>query len=558
MVQLAADTLLIIHRGGSRCGRSGGGRGRTNLTLGLLAVALAVAAAPAPAAEIPATAVAERLLAGARALSVQGSPAASGRLQDWELFAVAEALASLGQDYRADQYRRYLQTYFPRSPLLRLLPPVPAEVTPLDYFEPDPDLSRWLRNIYRRLTAADPAPPAEELADMVELLRVASELPEMPPAAGPLEEFLRLRPESPWAGWAAYQLAWRSRLEASDRSGAECLGRLASEHKDHPLGEEAGEALDLRWQSPRRLALVSALVPGLSEELLEPGAHESAGALYTEALYLAGAVAFTVAAQSNARAPNLTGAVILFNLLMLNHTGSSARAYEAGFRANGGERRRFLADRLERQVSGSGRFDGGYYQPPAPEPLADDWVIDLGYRQWGAGEALRGRGWVHDDQLGNLGLRLDYLRSVWDEALAPEWTVGAGLAPYVRMFATHAAPVQDSPLPGGASVFEAGLGVEAAFLTRLDFGGSWAQVRLSLGPGYRRRTLDASGAAYGDSGAVLTGTAVLALGSASGAYWQAGACVDESFASGSFQAAGQMLSVPSRGWEIFSGLGVHF
>lgn len=530
--------------------------------LKIAAAGLMVAAGvlPARAAETPDARLAERLAAAVQALRPVRPADAPGRLPDLELFALAEAYASLGQTDRADAYRRYLKNFFRTSPLLALLPPATDEAEFLENYDPDPDFSRLIRNIYRRLVLAEqPLPPraAQEEAEL--LLAVAAADPGFLPAPEDLQAFLRRHPESPWAGWAAYQLLWASRLEPDDGSSTAGFSRFAAEHREHPLGEEAGEALDVRRVSPRQMALISAALPGLSGEWLEPGTHESGSALYTEAMLVTGAVAFTIAAQTSSRPANLAGALLMINLLMLNHSSGAGRAYEDGYRYNLGGRRHFIAERMDRPVAGTGCFaEGDYYTPPPVEPLANDGVLSVAYRQWGAGEALRGRGWVQDEQLANLGLRLEYLRSLWDAARTRDFALSAGAAPYVRWFGTHAAPTAGSPLTQGANVQEAGAGVEAALLARLGLGGSWGQVRLSAGPGFRWRALDASGSGYSDAGPVATATAAVGLGAPGGVYWQIGVTADHSFAPGTFTLENVALDVPALGWDVQSSLGVHF
>ena len=73
---------------------------------------------------------------------------------------------------------------------------------------------------------------------------------------------------------------------------------------------------------------------------------------------------------------------------------------------------------------------------------------------------------MQDDQLGNLGFRVEYVRSLWDIAREPGYALTLGVAPYARWFSTRAAPTDHSPLPQGVGVLETGLGAEAVGLLR--------------------------------------------------------------------------------------------
>ena len=81
---------------------------------------------------------------------------------------------------------------------------------------------------------------------------------------------------------------------------------------------------------------------------------------------------------------------------------------------------------------------------------------------------------------------------------------------------------------------------------------------MSLGPGYRHRSLDASGTRYTDNGLAATGGLAVGLGSPGGIYWQLGATANHSFKPGVFILGPNMLKVPAFGWDIQSSLGVHF
>jgi hypothetical protein len=372
-----------------------------------------------------------------------------------------------------------------------------------------------------------------------------------------VNDLLAEAPDSPWAGWLSLQVLLARRLLLSDRGGGEAFSEWAAAHPDHPLAPEAREAASLRWVSPLALARRSALFPGWGEDTLEPGAREGASALYSELLLAAGAAAFTVSAQGANRIQNLTAAVALYNLLFLNHRGSAETAYAAAVRHNFGQRRRFLAARLDRPILGAGHYPvppEGQAPPPAPVWSA---LLTVGYRQWGAGDALRGTGWVREDELANLGVRFEAQARLAELAAMPGFQLQLGAAPYLRGFATHAGPAEGSPLAQGAGVTELGTGAEAVLIARLGGDEGWWQVRLSLGPGLRWRRLDAPPVSYAETRTV--GTAMLSLGNGgTAASWQAGVAVDDGFTAGTAEGLGRRLDVPARGWELFGGLGASF
>jgi len=522
------------------------------------AVVLAACARPAAAGDAAADDVSARCLQALQ--SMAAAPADAAHRTELELFLLGEMLRRAGHPRRAAAYDHHLLDYYPGGVLAAEVPSDLPDVPGLDLFDPDPDFSRLVLYALQRVRDSEPPPNAGEFADWFDLLQAASASPQEILPAADAEDFLRQHPEAPLAGWAAYQLLWRERLAADPEAGADAFQRFWAEHPRHPLGQEAAQALDLVWFSPRSLAQASALLPGMGEEILEPGLRESSSPLFSEALFLLGAVGFAVAAQQGDRSADLTGALVFFNLVLLNHRSSSDYAYVAAFRRNLAERRKFLAGRLSAPITGEGRFGDEFYSPPPLPPLAGEGVLLLLFRQAGAGDALRGRGWVRDDQLANLGLRAEVLFSPWEADLGGGLRLGAGVAPFLRGFSTRARRTADSPLAGDVEIAELGAGAEAGLLLRLDLQGPWLQLRCTLGPGYRHRSLrvDSGGGTYAADGLAACATAALALGGISGTYWQVGVNIDDSFRAGEFEAAGRPLTVPSRGWETQFGLGVRF
>ena len=517
------------------------------LTLG--AVFAAAPAAPADGADSL-----RRVQAVCAAAATTATAQGKSRGRDLELFVLAEARESLGADPMTAQLRLYLKTYFPDSPWLRRLPPLPEDTPVLDNVELDPEWSRLVRAGVRLSRAAA---PDESWQTWFKLVQIQAKTPQQTADSGELREFLAAHPAAPLSGWAALQLLWEDRELFPGPKSAEEFREFWAQHPGHPLGAEASEALDVPWFPPEHVAHLSAILPGWGEETLEPGLHASSQALFAETVYLLGAVSFWAASQSRSRAGNLTGGLIFFNLLMLNHRGSAEQAYTTALQRNAAERRKFLNERLDRELAGSGRFSPAAPEAPPAEALAQDLVVGVSYRLHNAGDAWRGRSLVRDEQLDNLGLTLDWVQSLWDSGPAA-WQAGVGLMPHAQLFGTRAQGLPDAPFVSDVNVSEYGGALEAVGLLRWTSGGPWLQLRLGAGPGYRQRTVDGSGFAGTDAGQAWFGSAVISLGGEGGVYWQVGYSVDDSFRETRVVLPDRELALPSRGEEIQFGLGVRF
>lgn len=482
------------------------------------------------------------------------TPAAQGRYRDLELFVLAEAREARGTDSVPAQVRAYLKTYFPASKLLKHLPPVPADTPVLESWEPDPE---WLRLVREGVRLAQTGAEPVLWRDWFDLAKIWAQTPQSSVETGELREFLGARPEAPLAGWAEYQLLWEQRVLFPGPGSAEGLREFWAQHPEHPLATEASEALDVPWFSPEHLAHLSAVLPGWGEEVLEPGLHAASQALLSETVYLLGAAAFWSAAQTQTRSGNLTGALIFLNLLLLNHHGSAETAYTTAVRRNAAERRKFINAHLDRELAGAGHFSAPAPLAATDEHLAQDWVLGAGYRFGGAAQAWRGQGLVRDEQLENLSLTLDWVQTFWDTPPAV-WRAGAGWMPHAQVFSTRAQGLAEAPFVSEVNVFEAGAALEAVGLLRWDLGGSWLQLRLGAGPGYRRRTASGSGFAVEDAGRAWFANAVVTLGGESGVYWQAGFQAEDSFEYTRVQLPDRVLTLPSRGEEVQFSLGVRF
>ncbi len=543
--------LRIERKGEDRSLRTRLGRAGSALAL------LVLCAGGAQADEAADARARDRLAAGLRALQASSPGPDAGFGADLQLYALAEGLAAEGRTLQADRFRLYLRAYFPRSPLAALLPPDLTDTAPLEVFDPDPEVVRLVRTVCERF-ASSPTGSGPPDADLdLALLAWAADDPGLPPSPAGAADLLSADPGSPWAGWLSLHLLWARRLLQADGSGGAAFLDWARSHPDHPLAPEAHEAASLRWVPPLTLARRSVLLPGWGEDTLEPEAHEGASALYSELLLAAAAAAFTVSAQGANRVQNLAAALAMYTLLFLNHSGSAETAYAAAVRHNLGQRRRFLTARRARPVLGTGRFVPAAEALAPPAAPAAVVLLCVGYRPTGAGDALRGTGWVREDELANLSVRGEVLARLADLAAGSGFGLSLSAAPYLRGFTTHAGPTEGSPLVRGVNVSELGAGAEAVLLARIGGdAGAW-QVRLSCGPGLRWRSLDAPPAVHTETRPV--GTAQVALGSVgSAASWQLGLAAEEGFVPGEVEVLGQRRTVPSRGWEVFGGLGANF
>jgi hypothetical protein len=496
-----------------------------------------------------------RVQAACASASNTGQAQAAFRYRDLEIFILAEARESLGQVKIADQYRRYLKSFYPNSALLLQLPAFPAGTPVIESIEVDPEWPRLVREGVR--LAHQPALP-QAWEEWYTLAVAAAQAPHEPPDPAALQAFVTRNPAAPLAGWAVYQMLWEQRLLNPETSSWEGFQTFWAQHKPHPLATEASEALDIRWFSPRRIARQSVLLPGWGEETLEPGLRESSQALLSETIYLLGGLGFLAAAQHQSRAGNLTGAIIFFNLLMLNHQTSAEQSYATAARRNAAERRRFLSERLDQPIAGSGTFESMTVEAPPPDPLARDLIVAVGYCWHNAGDAWQDQGLVREDQLENLELNVDWVQSLWETSWSPAWRAGVGVVPHGQWFSTLAEARTDAPDASDLRVTEMGGALEAAGLIRWDWGGPWIQLRLSAGPGIRRRQVSGSGFDFSEQANAWFGTAAIALGGESGVFWQIGFSADDSFQTHTVQLPDRTLSLPSGSQEIHFGLGAYF
>lgn len=514
-----------------------------------------------PAAEPAAPTEAD--LAGRLALACQSLAAApeakaSGRLEDLELFWLAELMDFQGEALEARRTRRYLAAYWPRSPLLPLLPSLRTDGDLLSDFTPDPDWSRLVKACYQWLgrpaVASDPADPDLEAAVAISLAYLEGI------AAGGLgarlESFLREYPESRFAGWAVYQQAWIHWMEADgDPSG---FSALRAQQAEHPLAAEAAEAATVPYFEPRSVAWRSSLLPGWGEELLEPGMRESSSQLYSELLFIAGAVGFAVAGQNQSRLENLTGAAIFANLLFLNHQGSAERAWHLAQRRNWAERNRFLRERLEAPLAGPGRF-APLARPERQAPaMADELEIALLIKQRGADQGFAGRGWIHDDQLINLGGQVRYRRSFLQTPAAGPLTAGLAVAPRLKFVYAQAGTRDPERFRDPLRSSEWSLGAELLGIVRWSWDAWWVQGSLGAGPIWRQRRLTFDPFGHADQGSALAASAGLEWGGPSGTYWQAGFWWEDDFQRRSVSAAAGRVEIPGSGLGLQFGLGVRF
>lgn len=511
--------------------------------------------------ETAATADAElagRLAQACRSLAASPEFKAAGRQEGLELFWLAELMAFQGEDFEARRIRRYLAAYWPRSPLLPMLPPVRRDGDLLSDFTPDPDWSRLVKACCLWLgpmpAAPDPADPELEAA-------VALSLAYLEGVSGndlqaSLAAFVREYPESRFAGWAVYQQAWAQWLEADGELAG--FSALRAQYPDHPLAAEAAEAANVPYYNPRALAWRSSLLPGWGEELLEPGLRESSSQLYSELLFVAGAVGFAVASQKQSRQENLTGAAIFANLLFFNHQGSAEHVWQLAQRRNWAERNRFFRERLEAPIAGQGRFSPleapARIEPPLADELEVAWLLKLR----GMDEGFRGRGWIHDDELMNMGWQVRWRRSFLQTPLAGPVAAGLAVAPRLAITYTQARTADPARFSDPLNSCEWSAGAELLGLVRWQLGGGWLQGSLGAGPVWRRRSLAFGPYGRADQGPALAASAGLEWGGQSGTFWQAGAWLEDDFRRLTLEADEGKVDVPGSSLGLQFSLGVRF
>lgn len=524
----------------------------------LLAVALGLGMACPTWAEIPASPpLHEQLLLAVQAMQVEGIGLRSGKLEDLELFVLAEIAAALDKPDHALSFRQYIKDYLTDSPLVSLLPDSKIEVGPPSIFDPDPDYSRMIKSAYAFISQQVPGPEDPELNALAVLLEenVRDAMTRM--ESNGYRRFLQAHPESLYAGWAAYQLAW---VDWKQREGDNrALTDFGRQHPKHPLSPEALSTLNVRYFDPRQMAQRSSVIPGMGEETLEPGMREASSALYSELLYLGATIGFALAAQNGYRSGNLTGALIFANLLILNHRGSADKAYYLALRRNQAEYRKFMLDHLEVPITGSGSFVAPTPPPvpPAP-PLAEDLILSLVYQFRSVGDSLQGKRLVLSEELGNLGFRAEYFRSLIEFESEGPVTSGLGVAPFGRVFFNEARSVSNDLHPGGLQVQELEGGVEAVWFTRLHSGPNWFQLRLSGGPSWRDRRWTFVNDQYTEQGLAYALSGGLAWASISGVSWQIHMFYSTTAERHTAQLEGQEIGVPPESMGVQFGLGVRF
>ncbi|MCK5242135.1 hypothetical protein KAR34_06775 [bacterium] len=478
-----------------------------------------------------------------------------GRVEDLELFWLAEMLAAEEQHMPANQHWQYLKDYFTHSPLLLLTPPFPEDTPYLQEFNPDPEFSRLVKTAYTRIPENYQSVQHREFKALAYLLvrQVETVLGEHPKKG--FQDFIRKFPESEYTGWAAYQLAWLYWLE--HQGSTRLMGEFWQQHQEHPLASETQEAMEVPYYSPCQLSFLSSLVPGWGEETLEPGLQLSSGLWYSEIMFMAGAIAFALAAQSSDRINNLAGALISANFLFLNHQGSAEKVYVLAHRRNIAQKRKFSLDRIDVPVLGTGRFVLPEYPEPQPESMANEFIFSLVYNAQNVGHAFLEQGVVENDDLINLGFRLEYITSLLDIWRGDIFSFGIAVVPQGR-FLLNAPATKNSQDDSRLETREMAVGGELALLTRVALGTRWIQLRLSGGPAYRLRSLSINQYAYSEQGLATSVTLALNWGGFSGTYWHLGFYYDDSFQARDFVYQSETLSVPSHSLGFQFGLGIRF
>ncbi|MBN1596511.1 hypothetical protein JW933_11350 [candidate division FCPU426 bacterium] len=543
-----------------------GGRTRRRLLLrrlavqGVFLISVLIVSWPAQGTpgdqETHAEYLAQNLFQSGRTLHSAQAETPKGRLEDLELFWLAEILDALGQGALADQHRQYLRDFFPSSSLLAHLPSYPEHTPYLQEYNPDPGFSRLIKTAYARIGTQYLQATDSGFEDFVSLVQAQVESTAEAEWRQALGDFVSAHPDSDWAGWAVYELAWIHWLE--NQGDTEALSDFWRQHQDHPLAQESSAAMDVPYFSPRRLALLSSLVPGLGEETLEPGLHLSSGLWYSEILFLAGAVGFALAAQNDARLENLTGALISANLLFLNHQGSAEKAFVLARRRNWAEKRKFSLERTDLPATGSGHFAVPAYFAPEPESLAHELILSVTYEAVNAGSGFAGKGLVEESQLVNMGFRGEFITSLLDVWHQDRLGFGLAAVPHARFFANHARPQTGQLLDGGLHVQEAAAGADLALLLRWYLGDSRLQFRMSAGPSLRLRNLTVDRQEYTKQDMLGSAALVLNWGGHSGTYWQIGVFYEDSFQDHSLTVAQQSIILPSRSLGYQFGLGIRF
>lgn len=517
-------------------------RGRSlGWTLGLVwAVGCFVLPQSSPAA------LADRLWQGARALASAGTLEGPGRRADFELYARAETLESLGRGEQAKLLRRELAGCCASSPLVRGLVSESAAGW-LSLPRPDPDYSRLIKSALPLLARAESAQD-RDVADLAALLQTFTPEEWPAPGAADLRDFLSRKPDSPYAGWAAYQAAWEERLQPA--GSAQALEQMAREHPDHPLGAEAALVPGVPWFSPSAAARASALVPGRGEAGLEPGGQEFSGRMYSEILYGAAALGLALSSRPSNRPGNLAGALIFANLLFWNHFSSSEEAYALALSRNRGERRRWLQEHLENPVLGTGSFSFRPEKAWSEDAERPEVSVFLVYSLGSMLDGFRGLGWVEEQALVNLGVQA--------EGALPLWSLGSwgcALYPFARG-GWNQAPGAGEAVSRELQSRELSCGAELGIRLRVPAQGEGLEVRLSLGPGIRGRSWALGPDGADETRGILSATAGLRSRGLGPAYWEAQFGLEEGGESWHVRARGTSLALPGQSRFLRFGMGM--
>ncbi|MCD4813776.1 hypothetical protein K8S19_08810 [bacterium] len=480
----------------------------------------------------------------------------AGRLQDLELYWLALTLDALGQSDRSEQYLQYLQEYYPKSPLQNILPEIPEDTPYLPHFDLDPEISRLMKTAYHEIEQNRYGPETPAFSECIALLTLQIDAILQGDQAAGWERFLEKYPESEYSGWAAYQMAWQARHRETNT--LTLLKDFWVSQKMHPLGLEAAEAMDVRFFSPEKLSFLSALLPGLGEETLEPGMRESSTVMYSELLFLAGTIGFAIAAQNNARIENLTGALIIGNFLILNHKGSADKAYVLAHRRNMAGQRKFQKDRIDKSVIGPAWVSQAAAKNDPAGSLDNELILSLNYQTESIGSGLRGKGYVNDNNLVNLGFRAEYLATLLTLLSGPHLDISLGVVPFARLYINAAEKQSESGLDKGLYIQEYSMGAELAWLTRWSFQESFLQLRISGGPAFRVRTFSLDQAEFDDKKLVPAVTLALDWGGLSGSYWHAAVFYETGTTEASLQLDADTITLPSKSLGFIFGLGIHF
>lgn len=477
------------------------------------------------------------------------------KIEALELFLIAETLSELNQPYRADQYRHYLLTYFSHHILAELVQLKGDQTMPIELYESDPSFSRLVKQsfLYARTHQDNLEENFYHSFALVLKITLAHALGE--DTADLRQVVYDVYPESSFTGWLAYQKSWQLFLE--HQGSTEAFYDFWRANKKSPLGQESFEAIDAGWFPPRKIGLTSALLPGLGEELLEPGMREAAGQTYYELLYLAGTVGFAIAAQQQNRIQNLTGALIFGNFLLLNHRGSSERAYVLAMRRNSAAYRAFQIERMDRSFFGKGH----YKMPLEPEPqvvIRHGLHLGLTYGLNSVADGLRDTV-VRNDTLHNMGMDLSYHLSLWQMWVTDRMILSIDVLPRGNVIINQV-QVEDAYKDrlgesiAATEIWASGeCGLKAAFALSEN---SILQFTSTIGPAYYMESLEYDG--YQKQALGLAGAFSLDLLGLSGNSWNLGVLWHHRMEETVLDIEGQRKSLPDIAMQLRFGIGIRF